>query len=616
MDPLFAKLAISSHMLRGGKLLKSRGKSTPMRLATLLKKMGATGPAAPSPITNTPGAGKVTAPSSKGLGGASYKLTPPPPVGGMQLQRNLFAKSQKPGEFHGNTTVGTMNPAGTSAQDLGLPPVVASLRIGRIDKLGADPAPLPPPPVPPVSGNLPPPPAPAVPNYIPPAPDVPTAPPPSTSTPSGFSDIPGGGGGQVWTPPTDWTTPRPWGDQSGWQKTKDIGLQALGGALNPFGMGTTGMLATAPLMMIPGVGAPLAVGMALGGAVWNPIKNYIDRTQGGTAIGQIRKDMPTTTGEAQNATGIESKEQFLERYGNDLPTAMADPVLRSLAVNFGIAPGGFSISNDINKGEWMEREGGGGEWSGEAAAWQQAMAEKAMQNPEQYPELAAALAQSQEGKTAALVVRNRIAFQRAMPKTASPIAAALRAAQRMQEKRADIACRLDRDAVQEILKKAGLEKQSFGLVGKGLLGLGLGAYGLGSAITPSAQEAPGVGGLGRFGLGLAGLYGGYKMADKVGLPGWLGAMVGAGVLPGLVGSVTSGGQGGLMGPGGLTGLTQNPLLTGALGYWLANKYPSIGNALPGGKWGGAALGALLGPSLMGGMGNMMGMGGGMRGPYG
>jgi hypothetical protein len=592
------KAAISSLFFRKGKLLKARVGATPLRLSTLLAKLGVS--SEPTTTSGTPGAGSVASPSSRGLGGVG-KLTPPPPVGGMQMQRNLFAKTQQPGQFQGFTTKKMQNPAGISQKDLGLPPVTGLPKVGQVQPITA-PAPVqtPPPVAPEATSSAPA----ATPNFIPP-------PPPAVASPalpgpeSGFVETPGSG--PMWTPPSDWKAPRPWADSSGWEKTKTVGGQALEGLTSPFGTGLAGSAGLMGASLIPGMQVPAAVA-TLASMAWNPIKGAIDREYGGTDVGQIRKDMPQTTGEAQAATGIESKEQFLEQYGDRLDQAMADPVLRGLGVQLGVFPGGFSLSNDIDRGEWVPREAGGGEWSGEGDAWQRAMVEKAMQNPEKYPELAASLAQQ---KQAALLERNRAVLQGILQKTASPLVAALRAAQKMQgqEKKAAIACRSDREAVAAILKNAGidirqLEKRAqMGLGSKLLLGLGASAYGLGSAITPSEQTVPGVGGLGRFGLGLAGLYGGYKLSDKIGLPGWLGALLGMGVLPGLVGGLTGATQGG--GAGNLMGnmgnLAQNPLVGGALGYMLADKVPQIGNVLPGGKWGGAALGALTIPGLMGGL---------------
>lgn len=414
----------------------------------------------------------------------------------------------------------------------------------------------------------------------------------------GLTKLPSGA--EVWTPGSDYQASKPYGDMSWWDTTKMTGAQALGGALDPFGMGLGGMAATLPLALTP-VGAPVAAGMMLGGAAWAPIKSYIDRTYGGTQAGEVRSDMPTDLGQAQKETGIHSKAQFIERYGGNLDAAMGDPVLRSLGMYYGVIPGGgTSISQDADKGEWIPRAGGGGEWSGEAEAWMNAAQEKAMQNP-MHPLLAAL------GKQGSLKARNAAVVQKVRkPKNTKPdpFVNMLQSMQRLSKKgsfdRAELASRQDREAITGILKKGQWWKTGLG-VGAGLLGAG--AY----ALTPSEQQAPGMSPFARFGLGLTGLYAGAKYSDKLGLPWWMGGLLGAGVVPGVVGSVVSGGQGGLFGPGGqgIGGLAQNPLVTGTLGYLLADK-TQLGGALPGGKWGGAALGALLGPSLAGGLSGMGG----------
>lgn len=573
MDPWFrtddGKLAASTLHWRKGNLVKARTKATPIRLAKLLGKLGADQPSAPSTMSGTRGAGSVASPSSKGLGGAG--LTPPPPVGGMQMQRNLFAKSQQPGQFKGLTTKSQLNPAGTKPSDLGLPPVTGLPKIGQASAPAA--------------------PVPAPPNFIPPPPPVTPAAPAPPESPS-----------NQWSPPADFEVARPWSDQSAWGKTKEIAGQAFEGFTNPFGTGLPGALGLGALAMTPA--APLAIAGTIAGTAARPIAAAIEREYGAPGAGQVRTDMPTTAGGAELETGIKSREQFLQQYGGNLEAALADPVLRSMGVRYGVFPGGFSISNDVlNRGEWVPREGGGGEMSGEGQAWMQAMIDKARKDPEKYPELAMMAGPAKEGS---LLDRNRTVLRRLMGKAAGvsvtpEVREIFRLAKLATPERASD---VDRAEILRIVKEAQLARVLPWAVGAGV---GIPALAA-SAVTPSEQQLPGMSGLGRLGLGLAGLYGGYKLSDKIGLPGWLGAMLGAGVLPGLVGGLTGGGAaGGPMGNigsglmGGIGSMAQNPLVGGALGYLLASKYPGLESQIPGGKWTSALLGATVLPGMLGGM---------------
>jgi len=353
-------------------------------------------------------------------------------------------------------------------------------------------------------------------------------------------------------------------------------------------------------MLVPGLGIPSAVA----NVAWGPIKGHIQRTVGAPKPGEIVvgnkssvwDDIPAQAqSEADFLTrgGFKSRQEFLDAWQQDPQKLLESdkaPYVMRLAMYHGLVPGGGqSTPNEVAySGDWIPEYG---MYSGEIAAMQKQI-EHGMQQQEQKAEEEAQMLEEYQ----------RMSGAPEMVRTASFNPAAIIKATAMQEEPTPaqrIKIAFMRSGMAKIGSVGPMEKRALGLVGKVLGGAGLLGLGAASAITPSEQTVPGMGTLGRFGLGALGAYGGWRAADAMKLPWWakpFAALAGSQIVPGVAGSIMSGGQGGA----GLGNIMQNPLLWGG-GMYLASQNPRIREWLeknfPGGRWGGVAAAGLLGPSV-------------------
>ncbi len=589
----FTKEAISASAFP----FKTRRLRRPLKITTLLKKIGANPISPPpSPISGTKGAG--------GMGVSSAPKTPtglssPAPQQTTVLQRNLLAQSGKPGQFTGFTTKTRMGQAGSLGK-LGVPPAVSApnVRLAAL-KIAAGQA-TPAPAVPPTSGR----------SFMPGTSGSGTPPPPPVAT-GGGAPFPEGGIPAPQAPVRPPAPPSPSSDvdwsgfkapESGaWDKTKRT-LGEIGGQFADWGN---------PLnysMLVPGLGIPSAVA----NAAWGPIKGHIQRTEGAPKPGEVVTgnkswlwdDVPAQAqSEADFLTraGYKSRQEFMDASQQDPKKLLESdkaPYIMRLAMYHGLVPGaGKSTPNEVaTSGEWIPEYG---MYSGEIAAMQKTI-EQGMQNQEQDAQRQA------EEEARMLEEYRRRSGTEGMVTTASFNPALLIkavAAERPGDR--SFARSIKAAAMCDRLIKIGavrpMEKRALGLVGKLLGGAGLLGLGAASAVTPSEQTVPGMGTLGRFGLGALGAYGGWRAADAMNLPWWakpFAALAGSQVVPGVAGSIMGGGQPGT----GLGNILQNPLLWGG-GMYLASQNPKIREWLeknfPGGRMGGIAAAGLLGPSVPG-----------------